>query len=159
MTLTYRMLVLLAGAGSAALFFGALGFQYIGGVMPCEMCMWQRWPHRIAIVVAIAAALLPTKILRMIGAGLGALTMVRSVWLAVYHTGVERHWWLGPETCTSRGIDLSASECGLLDPTCGTSIVLCDEIAWQMFGLTMANYNAIISLVLLGIWLQAMRRA
>jgi disulfide bond formation protein DsbB len=56
-------------------------------------------------------------------------------------------------------VDLSASECGLLDPNCGEAIVLCDQISWQLFGLSMANYNAIISLVLMGVWIMAARRA
>ena len=80
----------------------------------------------------------------------GALNMAVSAGLGAFIRGVERGWWDGPASCTSRGVDLLNSDCGLLDPDCGTPVVLCDEIPWQMLGLSMANYNAIISLVLLG---------
>ncbi len=154
-TLSRRNLILLAALGAAGLFFGALFFQYVVGLAPCAMCFWQRWPHRVAIVLGIAGVIFPNALL----AWSGALTMAVSVGLAVFHSGVERHWWNGPATCTSRGADLATADCGLLDPNCGTAIVLCDEIPWELFGLSMANYNAIISLVLMGLWIMAARRA
>ncbi len=154
-SMSRRNLILLAALGSAGLFFGALFFQYVIGIEPCKMCFWQRWPHRIAIGLGIVGVFYA----RSIVAWAGGLTMLVSTGLAIYHTGVERHWWLGPTTCTSRGVDLSAaSDCGLLDPNCGAPIVLCDQIAWDLFGLSMANYNAIISLVLMVIWVLAARR-
>lgn len=154
-SLSRRNLILLATLGSAGLFFGALFFQFVIGIEPCEMCFWQRWPHRIAIVVGIVGIVAPFALL----AWAGALTMAVSVGLAMFHTGVERHWWNGPATCTSRGVDLTSADCGLLDTDCGNAIVLCDEIAWDLFGLSMANYNVLISLVLLVLWVMAARRA
>jgi disulfide bond formation protein DsbB len=154
-TLTRRNLVLLAALGSAGLFFGALFFQYVVGVAPCKMCFWQRWPHRIGILLGIVGLAIPKALI----AWVGVLNMAVSTGLAIFHSGVERGWWIGPASCTSRGVDLSASECGLLDPNCGEAIVLCDQISWQLFGLSMANYNAIISLVLMGVWIMAARRA
>ncbi|WP_071674801.1 disulfide bond formation protein B [Nioella nitratireducens] len=154
-SLSRRNLILLAGLGSAALFLGALFFQFVIGIEPCTMCFWQRWPHRIGIGLGLVGLAFP----RAIVAWLGGLNMLVSTGLAMYHTGVERHWWLGPTTCTSRGVDLSAaSDCGLLDPDCGAPIVLCDQIAWDLFGLSMANYNVIISLGLAVIWVMAARR-
>jgi len=153
--LSRRGLIGLAALGSAGLFFGALFFQFVLGVQPCAMCYWQRWPHRIGIALGIVGLAIPKALL----AWAGALNMAVSAGLAMYHTGVERHWWLGPSSCTSRGVDLLSSECGLLDPDCGTAIVLCDEIAWQMFGLSMANYNVIFSLIFMGLWIMAARRA
>ena len=155
MTLTYRLLVGLAGVGSAAILLGAFGFQYIGGLDPCAMCLWQRWPHAIAIGIA-GLGLLAS---RAIFALAGALTMAVSTGIAFFHSGVERHWWIGPSSCTSRGVDLTGGDCGLLDPTCGSAIVLCDQIPWAMFGLSMANYNVIGSLVLMAIWLLAAKKA
>ncbi len=153
--LTRRQLILLAAFGSAALFFGALAFQFIGGVEPCAMCFWQRWPHRIAIGLGILGVILPFALV----AAAGALTMLVSVGLAAFHSGVERDWWDGPASCTSRGVDLLNSECGPLDFECGSAIVLCDEISWQLFGLSMANYNVFISAALLVLWIVAARRA
>lgn len=154
-SLSRRHLMILAGLGAAALFFGALGFQYIGGLDPCTMCFWQRWPHRVAIGLGILGALLPLAIV----AWAGALSMAVSVGLAVFHSGVERHWWNGPATCTSRGVNLATPDCGLTDFDCGNAIVLCDQISWQMFGLSMANYNVLASLLLMVIWIMAARRA
>jgi len=154
-SLSRRTLMILAGLGAAGLFFGALGFQYIGGLDPCAMCFWQRWPHRVGIALGLIGAFAPL----MIVAWAGALTMAVSVGLAAFHTGVERHWWDGPATCTSRGLDLINADCGLLDPNCGNAIVMCDEIPWQLFGLSMANYNVLASLVLMAIWIMAARRA
>lgn len=154
-TLTRRNLILLAALGSAGLFFGALFFQFVLGVLPCKMCYWQRWPHRIGILLGIIGLAIPKALI----AWAAALNMAVSTGLAVYHSGVERAWWEGPASCTSSGQDLLNSECGLLDPDCGTGIVLCDEISWQLFGLSMANYNAIISVILLGVWIMAARRA
>ncbi len=153
--LSARMLMLLAGLGSAALFFGALFFQFVIGVEPCAMCFWQRWPHRVGIILGLIGAAIP----RAIIAAAGAINMAVSFGLAAFHTGVERQWWDGPASCTSRGVDLTASECGLLDPNCGNAIALCDEISWSLFGLSMANYNAVISLVLLGLCVAAFRKA
>lgn len=154
MTLTFRTLALLAGLGSAALLIGAFGFQHLGGFEPCAMCFWQRWPHGLAIVLALLALALPLALVALAG----ALTMLVSTGLAVFHTGVERHWWSGPTSCTARGGGLDTSECGLLDLDCGTPVVLCDQISWQFIGLSMANYNTIASLVLVAIWLMAARR-
>ena len=155
MTLSYRLLILLAGAGSAAILLGAFGFQHLGGFEPCAMCFWQRWPHAIAIAITALGLAIP----RAFFALCGALNMLVSFGLATFHSGVERHWWDGPTSCTSRGVDLSSADCGLLDPTCGAPIVLCDQISWQFLGLSMANYNVFMSLALMVIWLMAARRA
>ncbi len=154
-SLTTRHLIILAGLGALSLWMGALFFQYVIGLAPCAMCFWQRWPHRVAVGLGLIGVAVP----RAIVAWSGALTMIVSAGLAFYHSGVERHWWLGPSSCTSRGVDLATAECGLLDPNCGTAIVLCDEIPWALFGLSMANYNVLASLVLAAIWAMAARRA
>ncbi|WP_420397842.1 disulfide bond formation protein B [Nioella sp.] len=154
-SLTRRTLLILVGLGSAGLFFGALIFQYGFGVQPCAMCYWQRWPHRVGILVGLFGGLIPKALI----AWAGALNMAVSTGLAVFHSGVERHWWDGPASCTSRGVDLLNSECGLLDPDCGTGIVLCDEISWQFLGLSMANYNAFASAIMLVMCIMAARRA
>ncbi|MFO7921954.1 MAG: disulfide bond formation protein B [Nioella sp.] len=154
-SLSRRALLILVGLGSAALFFGALFFQFVIGLEPCSMCFWQRWPHRLGIVIGVIGGIFPKALV----AWAGALNMAVSTGLGAFHSGVERGWWDGPASCTSRGVDLMNSECGLLDPDCGTPVVLCDEIPWQMLGLSMANYNAIISLVFLGLCVIAARRA
>ena len=148
-------LPLVAAAGSAALLLGALGFQYIGGLRPCELCLLQRWPHAIAIALGLIALAIPGRIIP----ALGALTMLVSAGFGLYHTGVERAWWQGPTACTTT-MDIShASSQQLLDQIMAAPIVRCDEVQWAFLHLSMASWNAIASLVLMLIWLAAARRA
>ncbi|MEM9197889.1 MAG: disulfide bond formation protein B, partial [Pseudomonadota bacterium] len=74
-----RGFVILAGLGSAALLLAALGFQYLGGLAPCTMCIWQRWPH----VVALGATALGLVAMPRLAAGLGAVTMLTGAGLAL----------------------------------------------------------------------------
>jgi len=153
-----RTCFVLAGIGSAALLAGAFAFQHLGGLPPCQMCLWQRWPHGIAVGIALfGTTLLPLAFVAL----LGGLTMVINAGIALFHTGVERDWWEGPTTCgDSAAQDLGGmSASDLLDTTTGPQIVLCDEVAWEMFGLSMASWNGIICLVLAAIWFAAARRA
>ena len=156
MKITRQQLIGLAGLGSLALFGGALAFQYIGELLPCVMCLWQRWPHRIAIVLAIVGVAMP----RAVIAWLGALSMAVGAGLGLLHTGVEREWWQGPQVCgASAAQDVgSLSVEDLFDTDSGPRIVLCNEVAWSFAGLSMASWNMVFCLVLMGIWIAAARR-
>lgn len=149
-----KPLILLAGAGSAALLLGALGFQYIGGYRPCELCLLQRWPHGIAIALALIALYLPFRLIP----ALGALTMAVSTGFGIYHTGVEQKWWQGPSECTSSTDITQQSAKQLLDQIMSAPITRCDEVQWTFLHLSMASWNAIFSLVLALIWVAAARR-
>ncbi|MEJ6388444.1 disulfide bond formation protein B [Gymnodinialimonas ulvae] len=157
MTLTRRHLMALAGAGSLALFLGALYFQYVEGLLPCVMCLWQRWPHRVAIALAAVGLVFPKAIIAWLGAG----SALVGAGLALLHTGVERAWWDGPQVCgASAAQDLgSLSVEELFDTTSGPQLVLCNEVAWEVFGLSMASWNGLACLVLMAIWVAAARRA
>lgn len=144
----------IAGLGSAALLAGALFFQYVIGLAPCEMCVWQRWPHLAAMVLGLMVFFLP--IWPVIVAG--ALAAAASGVLGIYHTGVERGWFEGPQAC-SGGSDvtqLTAEQ--LLDRVMAAPVVRCTDVAWEMFGLSMASWNAILSFGLAAIWLLALKR-
>jgi disulfide bond formation protein DsbB len=134
------------GGVSLALILGALGFQYVGGLSPCEMCHWQRWPHIAAIVVGLVGGLLARKQI------LGAMIATPLAWctivlvasagaLGVFHAGVEWHWWPGPQACTGNAFHYTGGKLDLSAP-----VVLCDVAAWRLFGISMAGYNATISL-------------
>lgn len=145
--------ILLAGLGSLAILLGALGFQYIGELAPCPMCIWQRWPHVATIVIALAAMTVLWRLRRPLSA-LGSVVMVVSAGLGIYHAGVEQKWWKGPSTCSGADPDaLSTDE--LLDSILEAPMVLCDQIVWDLFGITMAGWNAIISLGLAVLWFYA----
>ena len=149
-----KHLMAMAGAGSALMLLAAFGFQYLGGLAPCAMCLWQRWPHAAAVVLGAVGLVRPHALV----AWGGALSMAVNAGLALLHTGVEREWWTLNLTCTGAGADLGAMDItALLDPTQGEAIVLCTEVAWSMLGLSMASWNGIASLALGAIWLVAAR--
>ncbi|SEJ39561.1 Disulfide bond formation protein DsbB [Pseudooceanicola nitratireducens] len=146
----FRTLTLIAAGGSLALLLGAFAFQHIGGLAPCKLCLWQRWPHAAAIAIGALALALGNRLL----AWLGALAALATAGIGIFHTGVERGWWEGPSTCTSSGMgNLSADE--LFDKIMNAPLIRCDEVAWSMLGLSMASWNAIIALVLAAIWVKA----
>ena len=156
--MTRQTLILLASLGSAAVLAGAFGFQYVGGLAPCHLCLQQRYPHAAAIVIGILALLLPTGLSGRVLPWLGALAALTTAGLGAYHSGVERHWWEGPTTCTSGSIaNISAKD--LLAQIQAAPVVRCDQVAWQMFGLSMASWNMLAALALVAIWLLAARRS
>ncbi len=144
----FQKRAVLAAGGSAALLLGALGFQYLGGYAPCKMCYWQRWPHGAAILIGLLIIVLPKRSFALLGALAAAITSG----LGVYHAGVEQKWWEGPTSCTGSGLTTSDN---LLDFNAPVNLVLCDEIVWDLFGITMAGYNALASAALVGVWLWA----
>ena len=151
--MTRNALVLLAALGSAMMLAGAYGFQHIGGMAPCELCLLQRWPHAAAILIGALAMLLRGRLLPLLGAGAALAT----AGLGLYHTGVERGWWQGPTACTSGSVSgLSTKD--LLDQILAAPVVRCDEVAWQMLGLSIASWNAVASVILALIWLRAASR-
>lgn len=150
-----RVLILLATLGSAALLLGAFGFQHIGGLLPCKMCLWQRWPHAAAILIGVFLLLGGPRLL----AWLGALATATTGAIGAYHAGVEWGWWPGPTSCSGGGADLGALDGGaLLSLDTPTGVIMCDEIVWQLLGLSMAGWNAIIAFGLTALWLMAARR-
>lgn len=148
--MTRKNLILIAAAGSAALLLGALAFQHFGGLAPCKLCLWQRWPHAAAVVLGGLWLVFPSRLLALGGAAAAAVTGG----IGIYHTGIERRWWQGPDTCTSGEIGgLSPDE--LMQQIFAAPLVRCDEVAWQMAGLSMASWNAVLSFALVTLWLMA----
>lgn len=152
--MTSRNLALLAGLGSLALLLGALGFQYLGGMPPCKLCYWQRYPHVVAGFVWAVTWVFGHRILYAVGAVSTAVTSA----IGAYHTGVERDWWDGPSTCTSNSIEgLSTDD--LLAQIMEAPLVRCDEVPWELFTLSMASWNMVASALLCGLWILAWKRA
>lgn len=140
-----------AGIASALVLATALAFQYLGGYAPCPLCLWQRWPHALALVVGLALLALPWRAL----AALGVLAMLAGMAIGVWHAGIEWGWWPGPTTCTAPGELTQMSPEDLLARLEATPVVRCDEAAWRLGGLSMAGWNALLSLVLAGLWARA----
>lgn len=150
-----RNMMLLAAGGSLALLLGAFFFQALG-YAPCKLCIWQRWPHGVAIGAgALVLALGPMLLLGVVGLA-GALT---TAGIGVYHTGIERGYWEGPADCTGAGDSLAGmSGADLLSLDVPVDIVMCDEVAWAFLGLSMASWNALASFGLAAIWFMALRQ-
>jgi disulfide bond formation protein DsbB len=151
--MTRKDLILLAASGSAALLLGAFAFQHIGGLAPCPLCIWQRWPHGAAVVLGAVGLFYP----RAFVAFLGALAAGASGAIGIYHTGVERGWWEGLSNCVSGDISgLSTDE--LMEQIMAAPLIRCDEVAWEMWGLSMASWNAVLSFALAAAWVAAAMR-
>ena len=132
-----RLLALLIPAG---LLGGALFSQYVGGLYPCEMCYWQRWPHAAAILLTIGAlfsASNPRRSRTLVM--LAALAVAISGAIGVFHAGVEIGWWEGITQCTATGATS-------LQDILNVPLVRCDQVQWEFLGVSMAGWNAIISL-------------
>jgi disulfide bond formation protein DsbB len=128
-----------------ALLGGALGSQYIGGLHPCEICLWQRWPHAVAIVLALLAFTAPAQSTRSrMLTLLAALAIAVSGAIGVYHAGVEAKIFEGFTQCTATGKGLSQAE--LLKEISHAPLVRCDEVQFRFLGISMAGWNAILSL-------------
>jgi len=154
--LAKRNLMLLAAGGSVLLLLGAFVFQYFG-FAPCKMCLWQRWPHAAAIGVGALVVLLGPLLLLGVA---GALSMLITAGIGIYHTGVERGFWEGPTSCSGGDGGLTGlSGAELLSTDVVNNVVMCDEVAWAdpVINLSMASWNALASLCLAYIWWRACR--
>jgi disulfide bond formation protein DsbB len=133
--LTQKNSLLLILVVATATIVGAWLFEF-AGYDPCHLCLMERWAYYAAI--AVSAILLSLKSNARMGLFLLAAIMVASAVFGAFHAGVEWKWWAGPDTCTGTGA-LS----GLPDLT--KPVVMCDEAALRIFGLSLAGWNAIIS--------------
>jgi disulfide bond formation protein DsbB len=124
----------------AALLAGAWGFQLIGHLYPCEMCHWQRWPHYAALPIALLAFVpgMPRRPL----VALAAIAIAVSGAIGVAHAGVEYHWWQGFTPCTST----LSSGGDTLTAIMTAPVVRCDAPQWTFAGISLAGFNAIVSL-------------
>ena len=124
-----------------ALIGGALGSQYLGGLYPCEMCMWQRWPHYAAIAVALLSFVaLPARTPLI---WLAALLIAASGAIGAFHAGVEYGWWEGLTRCATT---FGAGGGDTLDAIMNAPLIRCDVAPWQFMGISLAGWNAILSL-------------
>lgn len=144
-----RQLSLVAGAGSAALLAGALGFQALG-YAPCELCLLQRWPHVVAVIAAGLVIL--TGRLRVF-ATLGLIAALSTMGLGIFHAGVELGLWEGFTSCSvGAGSMTGLSPAEVMARLQAAPLIRCDQVAWSLFGISMAGWNAILSAGLAAVW-------
>ena len=139
---------------SAIVLGGALVSQYWGGLAPCELCLLQRWPWGVAIVIAFIAMMVGSRPALPWVAVLLAFVFVVSSGLALYHVGVEQHWFAGPTACSGAATTADTLE-ALRAQILRQQPVRCDEPAWSLAGISLAGWNLLASLIMIGSCLAA----
>lgn len=141
----FSVFVLIASAGVLG---AALLSQYWGGLTPCELCLYERWPWAAAVVIAFVATMVASRSAMPWVAGLLALVFAAGSALAFYHVGVEQHWFAGPAACTApagAANTVAALEAQLLHQ----QPVRCDRPAWTWFGVSLAGWDLVAAFLML----------
>jgi disulfide bond formation protein DsbB len=126
----------------AALLAGAYGSQYLGGLFPCEMCWWQRYPHFVAVILAIPALWIKIPGAQRLLISFAALAIIASGLIGGFHAGVEYGWWEGLTSCS---VPASGAGGDLLKNIMNAPLVRCDVAPWDLFGISLAGFNFLIS--------------
>lgn len=139
------LLVLIGALAPLAVAFGA---QYLGGLAPCELCIWQRWGYgavaAFAVLALLAASASKAQQLLVL---LGGVAAFATAVIAIFHVGVEQRWWQGFTECTGPvGAGMTAEE--FAAAILNAPVVRCDEIAWSFAGISIAGYNVVYGIAL-----------
>lgn len=130
---------------------GAWIFQYGLGYAPCTLCYWQRHAHKIVIGVALTAIFaqifLPSGSINTVFRWLLVLAFLGSASVAFFHVGVEFLWWEGPQACATGTPQLGGALDILGDLDKKMKPPACKDVAWSLFGISMAGYNMLASLL------------
>ena len=141
---------MLLAAVAAATIAGAWFFQLVLGIVPCPLCLEQRYAYYFiipfAVLVAIAAARGASRHLLVLGFAVLAIAALANAGLGTYHAGVEWKFWQGPTDCTGPMLDLGGGS--LLESIKTVKVIRCDDVQWRFLGLSLAGYNVLISLAL-----------
>lgn len=142
----------LVAIASAATISGAWVFELFG-FAPCDLCLQQRWAYYIGVPLALAAAILSTVRPRAGGLLLAvvALVFAGSAVFGAWHAGVEWGFWPGPAGCTGAASQRAADMGDFLKQIEATKLVRCDEVSLRILGLSLAGWNALISLCASGL--------
>jgi len=147
---------------SAAMLAIAHGFQTFGGLAPCHLCLEQREVYWVAMgISAVAVLAMLTRIrapLPRVASLLLALVFAYGVYLAGFHAGAEWGWWKAPVTCASTGVKVTAADMQALLGGATVQGPACDKAAWVFLGLSMAGWNFLASVGLVGLSLAAAAR-
>jgi disulfide bond formation protein DsbB len=134
-------------AASVAVLGTALLSQYWGGLAPCELCLLQRWPWVAAIVISLISILRGSRPTLPWVALLLSVVFAIGCGLAFYHVGVEKHWFAGPEACTGAATTADTVE-GMKALLLRQMPVRCDEPAWSLWGISLAGWNLLASVIM-----------
>ena len=148
MILIARYWIAVALLASAAMLGAAHAFETFGGLSPCELCLKEREVYWVAMAAAAAGLALeftPVKARRWVCAAL-ALIFLFGAGLATYPAGAEWKFWPGPASCSGGAMHASAADMARLLSGKAMHAPSCDAAAWIFLGISMAGWNALISL-------------
>ena len=132
---------LLLALAAVAILLAVLAFQYLGGLPPCPLCVWQRWPYvGVALVGLIGWRWQPRPLLVVC-----ALLLLTTAGIGVYHAGVEQGWWALPAGCAA-GADATSIED--LKRILAEAPPACDQVAFTFLGLSLAGWNVVVAVAL-----------
>jgi disulfide bond formation protein DsbB len=151
-----RLVPLIVLLASAAVIGGALLFEYVGGLVPCELCLYERWPYYAAVGLAIIAVGLGRRDVSLALVALCALLFLGGTALAFYHVGVEQHVFVGPTACSGE-LPRGLSPAELATRLMARQPVQCDEVQWSLFGVSLAGFNFVTSLAIAGFCIAGLR--
>jgi len=139
---------------AAATLAGAWFFQLALEILPCPLCLEQRYAYYFAVpfgvLVAFAAAKGAPRPLLLVGLAILALAALGNAGLGAYHSGVEWGFWQGPTDCSGPIVDFGNAG-SLLDRLDKVKVIRCDEVQWRFLGISLAGYNVLISLLMAAI--------
>ena len=137
---------------------GALVSEHVFGLVPCKLCLMQRQPYYWGIPLAVAVVVAPARWLRG-GLAVLAVVFLISAGLGAYHSGVEWGWFLGPSDCGGGSGTAPGAVGDFLSTLNKVRVVSCTEAAWRFLGLSLAGWNALVSLGLAALAIWAASRA
>ncbi|NIJ17600.1 disulfide bond formation protein B [Sphingobium vermicomposti] len=141
---------------------GAYASQYLGGLHPCEMCWWQRYPHMAAVPLALIAYVVKQRpCVSALFVGLAGLAIGVSGGIGLFHAGVEYGWWEGLTACATTSIGGGSAD--ILNQIMAAPITRCDVAPWTLLGISLAGYNGLLSgaaaLAILGLLIKGRTQA
>lgn len=136
--------VLFAGLVATLMLGSAFTFQLFG-YPPCDLCWWQRYPYMAIMGVSLLAMTILKNMPQRVLLLALALLFLTDAGIAGFHVGVEQRWWEGLSTCSSF-VSITDDVNAALESIMNAPLVRCDEIAWSLFGISMAGYNMLIAL-------------
>jgi disulfide bond formation protein DsbB len=136
-----RTASLLLAIASIAILLSVFGFQYLGGAAPCQLCIWQRYPYAVLIVLGLVGYFWQPRLML----GLSFLVLLVGAGLAGYHFGVEEGWFALPTGCAAGGDATSVEE---LRRMLSEAPPACDQVRFTVLGWSLAAWNFLASLAL-----------
>lgn len=147
MDIFYRNALFVALLASLVALGTAFTSQYIFDLWPCVLCLYQRWPYAGVIVISLLGMVMRHQIDSRVFLVLCALGFAATAAIGAFHVGVEQGWWQGTAECvgdTSKALSVQDLKAQIMS----APIVRCDDIAWSLFGISMAGYNVIAAAIL-----------